>query len=201
MKAKTGPSPSVNPQPVLAQVGPAIRAALLGAVLLGVVYPFVLVVVCGTLFAHAATGSVVTHNGRTVGSALVSQPWHGDGWFHGRPSAAAHDPMRQAGSNLAPSNPALRERVAQDSAAIASREQVAPREIPPELLAASGAGLDPHVSPAAAEFQVARVARERGLSEADLRARVAAATEPAWLGVFGEPRVNVLLLNLSLDVP
>jgi K+-transporting ATPase ATPase C chain len=134
-----------------------------------------------------------------VGSALAGQAFKSERWFQGRPSAAAYDPRAAAGSNLAPSNPALRERAAAASAAIAAREGVSPERIPADLLTASGSGLDPHLSPAAALLQVPRIARARGLDEAQIRALVASHTEGRWLGLYGAPRVHLLHLNLALD--
>jgi len=171
---------------------------LLTFVLGGVLYPVVTTFVAGAAFPAQATGSLISSQGKVVGSSLVGQPFSGDRYFIGRPSAAGtgYDPTSASGSNLAGSNPALRERVQADSAAIARREGVQPEQIPADLVTASGSGLDPHISPEGAAIQVARVARARGLSAAQVGAAVTAATER---GVLGEPRVNVLRLNLALD--
>lgn len=173
--------------------------AFLYAVVCGLLYPAIAVGLGGLLFADAARGSLVERGGRVVGSALVAQPFADARYFAPRPSAANFDPRAAAGSNWAPSNPALAERIAAQSQAIAEREQVAASAIPPDLVTASGSGLDPHISVAAAELQVARVARARGLDAATVRAMVAAHVEAPTLGILGQPRVNVLALNLALD--
>jgi len=168
-------------------------------VLGGLLYPAVTTFLAGAVFPAQANGSLITTGGKVVGSALVGQAFSGDRYFIGRPSAAGngYDPTAASGSNLAGSNPALRERVQADSATIARREGVSPAQIPADLVTASGSGLDPHVSPAGAAVQVARVARARGLSAAQVQAAVASATESA--GLIGQDRVNVLKLNLALD--
>ena len=172
---------------------------LLTFVLAGVSYPVVTTLISGAVFPVQANGSLITRNGQVVGSALVGQPFSGEQYFIGRPSAAGngYDPTAASGSNLAASNPALRKRVQADSRAIAKREGVTPAQIPADLVTASGSGLDPHISPEGAAIQVARVARTRNLSAAQVRRAVTAATEPA--GLVGQDRVNVLRLNLALD--
>ena len=177
----------------------ALRCGLILIVLCGGLYPLITTTVVGTLFSHQATGSLIERDGVVVGSALVGQRFVSDHYFHGRPSAADHDPFDVSGSNLAPSNPALRERVEQDANRIAALESIALTEIPVDLIAASGSGIDPHISPAAAAVQIDRVARARNVDRGVVEAAVAAHTEGAWLGLFGQPRVNVLRLNLSLD--
>ena len=168
-------------------------------VLGGLLYPVVTTLVAGALFPSQANGSLISSGGRVVGSRLVGQPFSGDRYFIGRPSAAGlgYDPLSASGSNLAGSNPALRARVQADSAAIARREGVTPGQIPADLVTASGSGLDPDISPEGAAIQVARVARARGLSTEAVRRAVADATEPG--GLTGQRRVNVLRLNLALD--
>ena len=165
----------------------------------GVLYPVVTTLISGAIFPAQANGSLITQNGQVMGSSLIGQPFSGEQYFIGRISAAGtgYDPTAASGSNLAASNPALRERVQTDSAAIAKREGVAPAQIPADLLTASGSGLDPHISPQGAAIQVARVARARNLSAAQVRQAVAASTELA--GLIGQDRVNVLRLNLTLD--
>jgi K+-transporting ATPase ATPase C chain len=153
----------------------------------------------GLLFPRQAEGSLIERDGKAIGSVLVGQPFSGGNYFHGRPSAANYDPRATGGSNLAPDNPALRERVAADSARIQQLEGVKPAQIPVDLLAASGAGLDPHISPQAAELQIARIATARGLHKQQIAELVASHTEGPQLGLFGQPRVNVLMLNLALD--
>lgn len=176
----------------------AILLSLLLALLSGAV-PILLSLLSGLIFPYQSTGSILIEGGRAVGSELVGQPYEGDHYFHGRPSAIAHDPMALAGSNLAPSNPALRERVLADAQRIAAREGVSPREVPLDLLAASGSGIDPHISPAAAKIQVARVARARGVPASEIEAAIARHTAGKTLGLLGEARVHVLRLNLDLD--
>lgn len=173
--------------------------ALLYGVLCGLLYPAVAVSLGGLLFPATARGSLVEREGRVVGSALVAQPFADARYFAPRPSAAGYDPRAAAGSNWGPSNPALAERVAAQAAAIAAREGVAEGVIPVDLVTASGSGLDPHISVAAAELQSPRVAQARGIDAGAVRAVVAAHTELPVLGVLGQPRINVLALNLALD--
>jgi K+-transporting ATPase ATPase C chain len=177
----------------------ALRGALVLMLLCGGLYPLITVAVGGLLFPQQATGTLIERDGRVVGSALVGQPFSAPGYFHGRPSAAGHDPFGLAGSNLAPSNPQLRERAAADSQRIADSNGVAPTAIPVDLVAASGSGIDPHISPAAAAIQIGRVAAARGLPRTEVAGLLAAQVEPPVLGVLGQPRVNVLVLNLALD--
>jgi len=151
------------------------------------------------LFPHQATGSLVLVDGTPRGSSLVAQPFVDARYFQPRPSAGNYDPMAAAGSNLARSNPDLRARMAKLRQEVARRDGISPDQVPAELVTMSGSGMDPHLSPQGAQVQIARVARARGLSEADVTAIVAAHTEPAVFGVLGEPRVNVLELNVSLD--
>ena len=169
-------------------------------VLAGGLYPVVTTLAAGAIFPAQANGSLITVGGKVVGSALIGQPFSGDRYFIGRPSAAGngYDPTAASGSNLASSNPALRTRVQADSAAIAKREGIAASQIPADLVTASGSGLDPHISPAGAAEQVARVAKARGLSAERVRALIEQFTERGVLGL-GEPGVNVLKLNLALD--
>ena len=176
-----------------------LRFSVLMLVLCGVIYSGAVTLLAEQLFPRQASGSLVQQNGNAIGSELIAQPFTGDQYFHGRPSAANHDPMATAGSNLAPSNPALRERVSADSARIQAQENVEAKAIPVDLLAASGGGLDPHISPASAHLQAARIAQARQLSIEKITALIDHHTEgPQW-AVFGQPRVNVLLLNLALD--
>ena len=151
------------------------------------------------LFPHAATGSLLEHDGRVVGSALLAQPFADARYFAPRPSAANYDPMAAAGSNQARSNPDLRKRIGDAVAAVAAREGVAAEQVPGDLVTQSGAGFDPDLSPAAARLQVARVAKARGLATADVAALVERHLQRRQFGLFGKPRVNVLELNLALD--
>lgn len=188
--------------PSLSQPGPGswLRFSLFWLVACGLAYPVVTTLTAGALFPAQANGSLITRGGQVVGSALVGQTFTGDRYFIGRPSAAGagYDPVNASGSNLAPSNPALRERVAATSAEIAAREDVPASRIPADLVTASGGGLDPHISPAGAAVQVARIAWVRDLSEDRVRELIAANTQVGVLGL-GQPGVNVLRLNLALD--
>lgn len=174
----------------------AAPLALLGA---GLGYSMMAAMVGGALFPAQSTGSLIERDGVVVGSRWVAQPFEGDGYFTPRPSAAGYDPMAAAGSNMARTNPELRARIDETIAAIATREGIATGAVPSDLATQSGSGLDPHISPAAAQLQVARVARARGMEAAAVGALVARHTEPRQFGVLGQPRVNVLVLNLALD--
>ena len=192
---------SISAQPLQESVG--LRAPLLFATLILLVFGL-LYALAGTalgrlLFPMQATGSVIEREGRVVGSALVAQPFADARYFQSRPSAANYDPMAAAGSNLARSNPDLRKRVDAAIAAVAAREGIAPSDVPAELVTQSGGGLDPHLTPAGARVQVVRVAKARGLDPAIVQHAVDAATEAPQFGVLGQPRVNVLRLNLALD--
>lgn len=180
-----------------------LRAPLLFAVVILVVFGL-LYSLAGTalgrlLFPAQATGSLVEREDRVAGSALVAQPFADARYFQPRPSAANYDPMAAAGSNLARSNPDLRKRIDEAIASVAAREGIAPSAVPMELVTQSGGGLDPHLTPAGARVQVARVAKARGLDVAIVQQAVDAATEAPQFGVLGQPRINVLLLNLALD--
>ena len=180
----------------------SIWMTLATTVLLGIIYPLAVTGIAQWVFPRQANGEIINSGGRLVGSSLIGQPFTSAGYFHSRPSAAGaagYDPDAPSGgaSNLGPTNSALITRVNGDVQRLQAENPGA--RIPVDLVTSSGSGLDPHVSPAAAEFQVPRVARERGMSEADVRALVAKHTEGRQLGFLGEPRVNVLELNLELD--
>ena len=181
--------------------GPVVwlRFAALGVIGAGLLYPSLATFAGGLFFPAQAQGSLVIRDGAVVGSRLVAQAFAGDGYFQPRPSAAGYDPRAAAGSNLSPGNPALRERIAATAAAIAAREGITAADIPVDLVTASGSGLDPHLSPASARLQVARVARARGLRIEAVQAAVDDHTLAPTFGVFGQSRVNVLELNLALD--
>ncbi len=170
-------------------------------VLWGLLYPVVITLIGGALFPGPANGSLIEKNGQVVGSSLIGQNFASAKYFIGRPSAAGtgNNPTSMSGSNYGSSNPALRERAEGDSKAIAAREGVTPDLIPVDLIAASGAGVDPHISPAGAELQVNRIAKARGLDPQKVRELVQANTQQPLVGALGMPRVNVLELNLALD--
>ncbi|PZQ12892.1 MAG: potassium-transporting ATPase subunit C [Rhodanobacter denitrificans] len=151
------------------------------------------------LFPAQAAGSLVERDGRVVGSALVAQPFADDRYFRPRPSAANYDAMALTGSNQARTNPDLRTRIDAARTAAAAREGVTPADVPGDLLTASGSGIDPHLSPAAARIQIARVARARGLPAGEVERLVDAQIEAPQWGLLGAPRINVLALNLALD--
>ena len=168
----------------------------------GVAYPLVVTGIGQLAFHWQSTGSVLERDGRPAGSALLGQPFSDPAHFWSRPSATAPQPYNGAasgGSNQSPTNPALLDAVHARVAALRAADPGNRAPVPVDLVTASGSGLDPHISPAAADYQVARVARVRGLSVHDVRVLVAAHTEGRTLGLLGEPRVNVLTLNLALD--
>jgi len=187
---------------VLRQVWPAVRVMIVLTVLLGLAYPLALTGFAQAAAPGRANGSLVHRDGQVVGSSLIGQSFDGKPrYFQSRPSAAGdgYDPLASSASNLGPNSPDLLKAVQERRAAAAALDGTPPEEVAPDALEASGSGLDPQISPAYAAQQVDRVARERGLSPAAVRRLVARYTDGRTFGFLGEPRVNVLLLNLALD--
>lgn len=181
---------------------PALVLLALLTVLTGVVYPLAVTGIAQVVFHDRANGSLIVVNGKVLGSKLIGQPFDDPKYFWSRPSATGPFPYNAAsssGSNLGPTNPALTDAVKARVAALRTADPGNTAPVPVDLVTASGSGLDPHISPAAAEFQAARVARVRGLTVERVRELVAAHTESRTLWVLGEPHVNVLALNLELD--
>jgi len=179
----------------------AILMTVVTTVLLGLVYPLVVTGLAQVIFPEQANGQLIRHSdGTIIGSRIIGQPFVGPGYFHSRPSAAGsvgYDAGASSGSNLGPTSQKLKDRVAADISRVQAENPGKP--IPIDLVTTSASGLDPHISPAAAEFQIPRVARERAINEEALRQIVAANTEGRQFGFLGEPRVNLLEVNLELD--
>lgn len=187
---------------VTAQLRPALMTLLLLTIITGLLYPLALTGVAQALFPRQANGSLIVQNGQVLGSSLIGQPFDDLKYFWSRPSATSPFPYNAAasgGSNLGPTNPALIKAVQDRVATLTAADPDNPVPIPVDLITASGSGLDPHLSPAAADYQVRRVARARAMDEDVVRRLVAEHTEGRQWGVLGEPRVNVLLVNLALD--
>ena len=176
-----------------------ILYTLVTTVIFGIAYPFVVTGIAQVLFKDKANGQLLQGNGQLIGSRIIGQPFTAAGYFHSRPSAAGngYDAANSSGSNYAPTNKKLIDRVAGDVSALQLDHPNT--DVPIDLVTTSGSGLDPDITPAAAEFQISRIARERGLSEDVVRRLVAQHTQGRQLGFLGEPRVNVLELNLALD--
>lgn len=180
----------------------ALMVFFILTILTGVAYPLAVTAIAQLLFPHQANGSLISKDGKPIGSTLIGQPFDDPKYFWGRPSATAPFPYNAAassGSNLGPTNPALIETVKMRVAALKAADPGNDTPVPVDLVTASGSGLDPHISPASAEYQVRRVARARGREEAFVRTLVSQHTEGRQLGMLGERRVNVLALNLALD--
>jgi K+-transporting ATPase ATPase C chain len=185
-----------------AALRPAVVLLLLLSVLVGGLYPLLVTGIAGALFAHQAAGSLIVRDGRAVGSALIGQGFSDPGHFWSRPSATAPQPYNgtaSSGSNQGPLNPALVDAVRTRVAALRAADPGNTAPVPVDLVTASASGLDPHISVAAAGYQAARVARARGLPLSSVQALIATHSEGRFLGILGEPRVNVLELNLALD--
>ncbi|MFL6214376.1 MAG: potassium-transporting ATPase subunit KdpC [Blastocatellia bacterium] len=182
------------------QIYPAIAMTVVLTVLLGLIYPLVITLLAQLIFPKEASGSLIEKDGQVIGSRLIGQPFSGPGYFHSRPSAAGagYDATASGGTNLGPTSKRLIEdNVKTVAAALKAENPDAP--IPVDLVTASASGLDPHITPAAAEFQALRVARERNLTADEVRRLLREHTEGRQLGFLGEARVNVLELNLALD--
>jgi len=196
---------------MLREIRPAIVVLLALTLITGLVYPLAMTGIAEVIFPHQAQGSLIERNGKVVGSALIGQEFTSDKYFHGRPSAttapdpndstktvaAPYNAANSGGSNLGPSNKALIDRVQGDIDKLKQENPAA--AVPADLVTTSASGLDPHISPEAALFQVPRIAKTRNLPEDRVRQLIADNTEGRFLGLLGEPRVNVLLLNLALD--
>ena len=192
----------MTPNSIASELRPALVLFVLLSALTGVAYPLLVTGVAQLAFADAANGSLVMKGGKAVGSKLIGQSFRDPGHFWSRPSATspmANNASASGGSNLGPLNPALTDAVKARIDALRAADPGNTAPVPADLVTASASGLDPDISRAAADYQVARVARVRGLAEAQVRALVQRHSEGAWLGFIGEPRVNVLALNLALD--
>lgn len=186
----------------LKQLEVSIRTLFVITLLTGVIYPLGVSAIARFAFPHQANGSLILRNEKVVGSELIGQPFTDSQYFWSRLSATGPTPYNGAassGSNLGPLNPALIQSVEARIAALRQADPQNTQKIPVDLVTASASGLDPHISPAAALYQVARVARARAVPEEEIRTLVKKYTEDRWLGVLGEKRVNVVLLNLALD--
>lgn len=178
----------------------AVLMTVVTTILLGLVYPLLITGLSQVLARHKADGQLITKDGATIGSRIIAQPFAGAAYFHPRPSAAGTNGYaadNSSGSNLGPTNQKLIDRVKTDVAALQGENPGRP--VPIDLVTTAGSGLDPHITPAGAEFQIPRIAKARGIDEKILATLVLEHTEPRQFGVLGEPRVNVLELNLALD--
>jgi len=184
------------------EIVPALRMLIALTVVTGIAYPLIVTGIAQVAFPHAANGSLIVVNGKSLGSELIGQPFDDPKYFWSRPSATSPQPYNGASSgasNQGPRNPALADAVKDRIKALRDADPDNKAPVPIDLVTASGSGLDPHISVAAAQYQIGRVARARALPEAKVRALLDQTTEGRTLGILGEPRVNVLALNLALD--
>lgn len=187
---------------MLSQIRPAIVSFIMLTIITGLLYPLAVTGIAAIAMPAKANGSMMIKDGQILGSELIGQPFSDPKYFWSRPSATSPVPYAAdagAGSNQAPSNPALADAIKQRVAALKAADPENQNPVPIELVTASASGLDPHISPAAAEYQVSRVARARGMTPEQVRAEVTKFTQSPTFGVLGEPRVHVLKLNLALD--
>lgn len=204
MQSQLKTTPAASPQPPVQQgmLRPALTLLVALSIVTGLLYPGVVTGIARAVFPHEAAGSLIVRDGKVVGSELIGQPFSDPKYFWGRLSATAPMPYNAAasvGSNLGPTNPALTDAAKARIDALREADPGNDKPVPVDLVTASGSGLDPHISPAAAQYQAARVARLRGVPVAKVEALIAANTRSPGLDVFGEPGVNVLELNLALD--
>ena len=185
--------------PMRRHITTAILYTIATTILFGLIYPLAVTGAAQLLFHQKANGQLIYKDGQLIGSHIIGQTFTGSGYFHSRPSAAGtgYDAANSSGSNYAPTNKKLIDRVTTDTAAL--QQEHPNTDVPIDLVTASASGLDPHITPAAAEFQLTRIARERHLTETSVRQLIAHHTEGRQFGFLGEPRVNVLELNLDLD--
>ncbi len=184
---------------MLKELRPAILITIVLTVLTGIAYPLAMTGIAQTLFHHQADGSLIVRDGKVIGSEIIGQNFTKPEYFHPRPSQNMYDGANSGGSNLGPTNPALADRLNKDAAAFRKENPDFTGPIPADAITTSGSGLDPDISPANAAAQTARVAKARGVAPAAVESLVAANTQGRDLGFLGEPRVNVLKLNLALD--
>lgn len=184
---------------MLQQLAPALRMMVVLTILTGLLYPGLVTGICQLVFPAQANGSLIVRDGKVIGSVLIGQSFSKPEYFHPRPSAVNYDASSSGGSNLGPTNQSLVDRVKGSLENFRRENPEYTDPIPADLLTASGSGLDPHISPAAALAQAARIAKARGVAISAIQALVRANTEGRALGLLGEPRVNVLQLNLALD--
>jgi K+-transporting ATPase ATPase C chain len=178
---------------MLSYLRPAVALTLFFTLLTGVAYPLAITGIAQVAMPYQANGSQMTENGKLVGSVLIGENWTAAKYFQGRPSATKYDASTSSGSNLGPSSKALMSNIT------AAASTPGGKQVPADLVTASGSGLDPDISPAAALFQAERVAKARGIDEAAVRELIATNTQPPQLGILGEPHINVLVLNRALD--